>query len=219
MKHNDVSLSEKGFLPPVGTALKLYLKGNPDPLQGVLVGIIPDKYLIVMGQFRAAAGTALEGRKTTVQFVREDTVYEFDSELSGVSCHPEEIAFITCPEKVEPIERRRQKRFACFLPAASVIGEEKHQGVIQEISERGCTFVIKASPGVKVPPMKISDPLTLSFQWPGMKKEEAIVGEVRSIQFSIEFYKNEMRLGVKKRKDASGVLKRIAEYFGTFEPH
>lgn len=218
MVRNADSLSGKKLLPGLGTNLQFKIEGVVERLNGILVGMIPDTCLIIQGHFASVADKVPDGTRTTIRYREGDTVYGFNAEFKGIISHPEHLAFITYPEEIETIERRRQRRFKCFLPAEVMIGDEKRPGIIQDISERGCTFVIKVSPGGRALPIRVSDSLTLAFQWPGMDKKEAIVAEVRSIQFSVEFYKNEMRLGVKKCDDASEVLKRIADYLATFEP-
>ena len=143
----DNAAPEEG--PPIalGTALQLQIDGISERVSGVLVGIVSGECLIVRGQFESLEGRLAEGHKTTVRYSHEGAVNTFASEFMGVITTPVELAFIKHPEQIEAIELRSHKRMECFLPAELIIRNEIYSGTIQDVSEKGCKFILDVSGG------------------------------------------------------------------------
>jgi hypothetical protein len=206
--------TEKDQIIALGTTLHLKIDGGAEGFKGVLVGIVPNEYLIIKGQFYEIEHKSCKESETIVRYVHEGIVYKFSSLLLGVISTPVELGFLTYPEEIETIELRSHKRTECFFPAELIIRNEKYQVVIQEVSEGGCKFKAKLPKGEKLPAIKKNDPLTLMAQLSGKEDAQTILGEARHIQFLSDFDTEEMYTGVKFHEPGPQELKTNIEHNG-----
>jgi hypothetical protein len=214
----DDAPSEEG--PPIalGTSLALEIDGVAERLSGILVGIVPGECLIVRGQFESLEGQGAEGRTITVQYSREGAANSFASEFMGAITTPLELAFIAYPEEIEAIELRAHKRRECFLPAELVVRNEIYAGAIQDISEKGCKFILDVSGGRESPAIEGSEQVILVVEAPEGEERQEIAGEARNVHFNAEFDAEEMQVGIKFQDEAPESLKSTIENTLTPEP-
>jgi hypothetical protein len=211
-EHKANNKAEKNLIIALGTTLHLNIDGVADGLTGVLVGMVPNEYLIIQGQFYDIEDKLCKESKAIVRYVHEAIVYKFSSQLLGVISTPVELGFLAYPEEIETIELRSNKRIECFLPAELVIRGEKYQVVIRDISEGGCRLKAKLPKGKALPAITSNDQLTLIAQLSGKEYPQLILGEVRHIQFLSDFDAEEMHIGAKFHERGLEDLKTIIEH-------
>jgi len=208
--YEDVS-SPKGPVIALGTPVQLQIDGVSERLYGVLVGMIAGECLIIRGQFDSLEGQAIEGKKATVGYPHEGAANTFASEWMGAITTPVELAFVKYPEEIEVRELRAHERMECFLPAELIIRNETYAGTIQDISERGCKFILNISGGRESPEINEPERVTLLVHMPEAEERQEISGEARNVHFSAAFDAEEMHVGIQFLGEASEGLKRIAE--------
>jgi len=213
----DNATSEEGPLIALGTALQFQIDGVSERFSGVLVGMVAGEYLVIRGQFESLEGQLIEGHKTSVRYAHEGAVNAFASEFMGAITTPVELAFIKHPEEIEAIEIRAHNRMECFLPAELIIRNEICSGTIQDISEKGCKFILDVSGGRESPAIGESERVTLVVQMPEVEEKQEISGEVKNVHCNAEFDTEEMHVGIKFQDETSESLKRIAEHISTVE--
>lgn len=210
-EHTANDKTEKDQIIALGTTLHLNIDGVADGLTGVLVGIVPNEYLIIQGQFYDIKNKLGKDNKATVRYVHEDMVSKFSSQLVGVIATPVELGFLTYPEAIKTIDLRSHRRIECFLPTELLIRGEKYRVVIRDISEGGCRLTARLPKGKALPAITRNDQLTLIAQVSGEGYPQLILGEVRHIQFFSDFDAEQMHIGVKFHERGLKDLQTIIE--------
>jgi len=208
----DNATSEEDPTITLGTALQFQIDGVSERFSGVFVGMVAGECLIIRGQFESLEGRLVEGHKTTARYTHEGAVNAFASEFMGAITTPVGLAFIKYPEEIEAVELRAHKRMECFLPAELIIRNETYSGTIQDISEKGCRFILDVSGGRESPAINEAERVTLVVQMPEAEERQEISGEARNVHFNAEFDTEEMHMGVRFQDETSESLKRIAEH-------
>ncbi|MBN2468954.1 MAG: PilZ domain-containing protein [Deltaproteobacteria bacterium] len=211
--------SQKKFSIELGTTLQLKIQGSVARLKGVLVGMVPEEYLIIRGDFTSLTGRLHKGRRISGRYLYEGTICEFHSELIEFVDTHRELAFIQYPDKIETSELRSHRRVGCFLPAELTIGTQEYRSVILDLSEGGCKCVADVSKEEEAQSIRLNGQVTVGFGLPGVEGKHTIVGDVKGIQFVTESDTEETRLGIKFREVAPEVKKKISDFISSIELH
>lgn len=210
--------AEEGLVLAIGTALQAQIAGVSERISGVLVGVVAGECLIIRGQFDSLEGLSVEGQRATVHYIQQGARKAFAGEWIGAITSPVELAFIKYPEEIETIELRAHKREECFLPADIKIRNEVYSGIVQDISEKGCRFILDVSGGGEAPAIGKAEQVIVVVHLPEAEEKEEIAGEVRNAHFAAEFDTEEMHVGIEFQDETPESLKRIAENIMAAEP-
>ena len=170
----------------LGTQLQIQIEGVAFRFKSTLVGIEPDNYLIIKTPGATPFGSIkhklFRGSQFTVRYLARGTVFGFQSRLMGAISTPTKLLFLEYPNVVENCDLRSHERIDCLLPAKGNIKDKERQGIILDLSEGGCCYLIKALKGEELPSVQIDEQITLRCQFPGIEGEQVVSGKVRNIR-------------------------------------
>ncbi|NIA09116.1 MAG: hypothetical protein GWP10_05010 [Nitrospiraceae bacterium] len=197
----------------LGTQLQINIAGVDFKLKSTLIGIKPDKYLIIEAPLTSPYGNIghkfFQGNKIIVRYLYKGTVFGFQSELIEEMYVPLRLLFIKYPVIIEEHNLRVQKRIDCFLPIKIKFKDKIKEGIILDISEGGCCCVSKkAATDKELISVQIDEEVTLKCQFPGIEGEQAISGKVKTIKRD----KQQMTLGVMFSEIDPKIKDAIAQY-------
>ena len=181
----------------LGTQLQIEIDGVDFNFKSTLIGIEPDKYLIINAPVTSPYGSIkhkyFRGNKIIVRYLYKGTVFGFQSELVKDIYTPLKLLFVKYPEIIEEHNLRSRERIDCFLPIKIKIKSEERDGVIIDINKGGCCCVSKeAVKDKELLSVEIDDQVTLRCQFPQIEGEQVILGKVKSIRRD----KKQMTLGI-----------------------
>ena len=199
----------------LGTQLEIEIEGVPTRIKSSLVGIEPDKYLIIKAPEAALPDSIknklFRGNQIVVRYLCKGTLFGFRSQLVQVTSTPIRLLFVEYPKTIEAHDLRSHERIDCFLPAKIEIKDEVKNGLILDISEGGCRYLIKSSEGEKLPSVHLYELISLRCQFPGTESEQVVSGEVRNVGMD----KQKAVLGIQFHEIAPGLQNIIAQYIST----
>lgn len=117
MKVQEEVLRGKILNIGLGTRLQVQLSGMEGQFRSNLVGMEPERYLIVQVPMMTGILNKLqEGNRATVRYLYSGYIYGFSSTVMHFSTKPAPLLFLAYPKTVEIIELRKSKRVDCFFP-------------------------------------------------------------------------------------------------------
>ncbi len=162
-----------------------------EPVRIILIGIKPERYIAVTVPLKEGRKVNLRDRnKVLVYFPSGEKVYEFYSKVIKVIDDPIRYILLEYPEEIKIRERRRHKRIRCLVSAKVQYSGSKKEGVIKDISKKGCRIVFPLEKGDFL--FKKDEPVIISCKFPGIPGEQEISGIIRNVTFS----EDEMSVGI-----------------------
>jgi c-di-GMP-binding flagellar brake protein YcgR len=191
MRTGDNSLLEQfnvgeSILIPVGTHVELELEGVTAKMKSYCAGALPEDCLIFKYPDAADLGPVnqklREGNKITVRYADRGNVFAFQSELLGFVTAPVKLIFVAYPVTIVRHSLRKVQRVDYPLFAEVDINNEQFEGLIKDISARGCRLSIVASSSSQtLPSIKVEQTLSVRCTLPGMETETVFSGQVKSL--------------------------------------
>lgn len=214
----DNSAAGKRLSIEIGSQVQVEIEGIPSRHQTTFIGMELFEYLIikipVFPQKMRLGGVKhklFPGNQITVRYIYEGSVFGFQTKLIEALFMPKRLLVLEYPEVIAQHDLRSEKRIDCFLPTTTKIKDKEAQGIIIDINENGCRYLIKAVKDRKLPPVQMDDPITLRCQFPGEPEEQVVSGIVRNIKRNSQ----EMALGVQFRKMTDNLYDLISLYIST----
>jgi len=125
----------------LGIKVLLELEKQPEKWNGLLVGMEPERYLIVRVPALAAAKNHLQpGSHTVCRYICRGNVVQFRTKVLGHVLHPVKLLFLKFPSGFQVLNLRKNPRIECFLPADVDIEGRHYPGTLLDISIGGCKF-------------------------------------------------------------------------------
>ena len=196
----------------LGSSIELMIEGVEFSLRSVLIGMEPDKYLIIrapVDDLNMNESTPWESRQIMVRYIYRDTVLGFRSKVIQALPSPLEALFIEYPEKIERYDRRSEERMPCFLRANMQIEEERQHTIIDDINHGGCRCLIKGSE--ELPSVRLDEQVTLKWRFPGIDEEQVASGKVKNLSR----HRRELTLGIQFDNIAPATKDAITEYISS----
>jgi c-di-GMP-binding flagellar brake protein YcgR len=170
----------------IGTQLQVSIEGVDYKYISTLIGMEPDKYLIIHAQgsmINSARHKLFRGSKLLIRYLYKGSAFGFQSELIQDIYAPLKLLFLKYPEIIEEHNFRSGERIACVLPIKIKINNEEKTGIIQDLSKKGCSCIVKeAEKDKKLPSVQIDEQVTLICQFPLIEGTHAILGKVRNFR-------------------------------------
>jgi c-di-GMP-binding flagellar brake protein YcgR len=183
--HEDV-LHGKIINIGFGTQLQVELMGREGHFKSILVGMEPDKYLLIkLPMMPGILNKLYEGNRVTVRYMYSGSVYGFHSIVLHYVTKPSSLLFVAYPKTIEVLQLRNSKRVDCLFPGKAKIQEKEYTGTIEDISTGGCRFSIPTSDESTVPKMEIGESIQLSFQLIGCPQPQTVSGIVRGLSLDL----------------------------------
>lgn len=208
---------EKVTNPSSSTRLNIELGNHvliklPDmeaTVKSALIGLEPQQYLIV----RIPIGIAIQEqlsqlKKLSVSYVSLGTTYGFDAEILGITTDPVNLLFLSYPGVVTEQDQRLTPRVSCHIPATAIINETRLNGIITDMSHKGCRFVVRIPTKITPYQVRILTDVNLSFALHGIDGSEELLGIVRNT--SIDRFR--IALGIEFEKLSAAMQTKIREY-------
>ncbi len=125
--------------------LNLKLDEVDERLPALLLGQLPEKYLIVTKPRAVGIDQFIKpGAWLKVVHLFEGNVYGFETTILSHTETPSRLMFLSYPERIELVELRRHTRLNAHIPASLLCGDERHAGILWDLSRGGCRFVTAA---------------------------------------------------------------------------
>ncbi len=208
---------EKVTNPSSSTRLNIELGNHvliklPDmeaTIKTALIGLEPQQYLIV----RIPLGVEIQKqlarhKKISVSYVSLGTTYGFDAEVLGITSDPVHLLFLSYPDVVTEQDQRLTPRVSCHVPASAVINQTRLNGIITDMSHKGCRFVVRIPAKITPYQVRILTDVNLSFALHGIDGSEELLGIVRNT--SIDRFR--IALGIEFEKLSSDMMAKIKNY-------
>lgn len=173
----------------IGAKLKMEFDELESPLMSVMVGMVPERYLIVTAPAPGPVITkALERqRHITVKYIHMGRLCMFRTWVQKSIDAPYRLLFLEYPSAIHYHELRRSKRATIFVPCTFTAQDSpEYYGVLVDISSLGCQVRIKAKGNGPLPNVSLEEKVRLRCLLPGIKDDQKIEGVVKNIQKSQE---------------------------------
>ena len=172
---------------PCGTPLNIDMDDVSVPVTSVLAGMNkclfvaitpPEPYAMIKHKL-------FSGNPMVIRFVHEGAVLAAQTKVMDVITKPIKLVFLDYPQKVVSRDLRQQKRINCYIPARIIIRSHRQDGLIQDITEGGCRFVVKTDRALNrvqnIPQPQKGDEAALTIQFPGINGVHVAIGTVMNI--------------------------------------
>jgi c-di-GMP-binding flagellar brake protein YcgR len=216
----DYLFTERHILIGLGSEVQIQIEGVTFRFKSTLIGMESDECLIIKtpmvpsdAPFTSIQHKLFPGIQIVVRYLYKGTVFGFQSKLIKAITTPLRLLFVEYPKIIENYDLRSEERTDCFLPTKIEIKNEEEHGAILDISERGCRCLIKALDGKILPYIEIDERITLRCQFPGIKDDQVISGNVKNFSRDNE----EMILGIEFHEIAAGLKTIIDQYLSNIK--
>ena len=178
----------------IGKELQITIDGISFPVQSRLVGIDSGKFIIIHppSRFKDVKHKLYPGNKIIVRYLVRGEVVAFATSLIEIISQPSLLMFLKFPEKLIHQNIRSVKRAACLIPVMTRFEGHVYQGVINDISLKGCQCIIMMPPPPDAPAFEKNQPIELHFKFIGDRGEQTLSGIIKNFRHK----KNRATIGV-----------------------
>lgn len=195
----------------MGTELQVEFADVTIPSYSVLVGMDSELYMVIKAPtpYNLIKQKMYTGNELIIKYLFGGTVYAFQSKIIEAVSRPFKLVFIEYPKIIEKHELRSFKRAKCFFPTRIGFENKFCNGLVVDISRRGCKCQIQLISGEKYPGFRVDESISLACKFPGIKGDVAIKGTLRNLKRN----KQEIILGISfSSKNTEAVQQIINQY-------
>lgn len=184
IRDEDIAKMGTRIAVEIGVPIKLELDGIELPLQSVIIGLEPDRYIIIKAPepFKRVEHKFFKGADLIVRYISQGTVYAFQTKLMESITKPLALLFIEYPRIIQHHELRKRRRLSCHIPARVILGEMENIGCILDLAVTGCRCLIQASKNPEFIRCDLDKEITLKCIFPGSKEMTTLHGSIRNIK-------------------------------------
>jgi CheY-like chemotaxis protein len=199
----------------IGTQLQLKAEGVSVALQSTLVGMVPDDYLAIKmpDYYKTFTQGINKNIEFQVRYMYLGTIYIFRSKPMAFFSHPRGIILLEYPKIVEFYDLRTNRRVFCAVPFNINTRDGGLEGLVVDISKKGCRCQINVDPDNTDNLLKISDEIVMKCRFPEIKTEVEINGLIQNISRS----KHEAFYGIEFHNNTLEVQKSISQFIYSAE--
>lgn len=168
----------------IGTRLQLQVgAGSAEmKLNGTLIGMSPDEFLIVaIPAIPGVLAKLSEGSPVTVRYVFGGGVYGFTASVVSCIHKPKLLLFMSYPHALEIVNLRKTKRLISLLPASALIQQKIFEGVLMDLSQGGCKLSIE-SEADNIPIINAGEEVHITVHLTGAASPQVVRGIVQSVR-------------------------------------
>ena len=198
----------------MGTELQVEFADVSIPSYSVLVGMDNELYMVIKAPtpYNMIKQKIYTGNELIIKYLFGGTVYAFQSKIIDAVSRPFKLVFIEYPKIIEKHELRSFKRAKCFFPTRIGFDKKTCNGLVVDISRKGCKCQIQLVSGEKYPLFKVDEPIALACKFPGIEGEVEISGTLRNLKKN----RQEIVLGISfSQKNPDTVQQIINQYILT----
>ncbi len=170
----------------IGSAMSLKFSDDQQEIEGLFVGSEAHDYMIV----RLPLGidrTALEkGRPLSVSYESSGNAFHIESSILYY-LEKFQLIFLSYPQAYEISTLRKEDRINCHIPATVSIDRKALKGLITDISNNGCQFIVKIPSTFKLHRVSVLTDINLALSSFGQSDPTQFKGKVRNT--NIDEYK------------------------------
>jgi c-di-GMP-binding flagellar brake protein YcgR len=176
-------------------------------LEGVLVGTEAPNFIIVRFNKIPDGFSFSEGQAYAATYVSSGIVYRVHNTVLG-SLKKMNLVVLTYPVVYDQDVLRKEPRVACSIPATAKIERNALKGLITDISNHGCQFMVKIPSSIKLYSISVLTDINLSLSMLGERDPTRLKGKVRNTNFD-EF---KIALGIEFEKMESQISQRLTHF-------
>jgi c-di-GMP-binding flagellar brake protein YcgR len=169
----------------MGTTLQFQIgkKGAEFRATAVLVGLVPDEYLIIrVPPIPGILSRLNEGDPMIVRYLYGGNLYGFTSKILTQIYKPTLMLFVAYPEAVETLNLRRTPRVQCCFPATLTRNSRTFRAVVLDISQGGSRVGLDIDE-VGAFSFEIDQTVKLRFHLTGVAApEQVIMGRIKNLK-------------------------------------
>ena len=185
---------------PIGGKMTFKPEDDERQLEGILVGIDEPNCIIVRFTQIPEAFPINEGQSYAATYVSSGTVYRVYNSVLGCM-EKMNLVVLSYPVTFEKDALRQEPRVSCAIPATAKIQRNALRGLITDISNHGCQFIVKIPATIKLHRISVLTDINLSLSMLGERDPTRLRGKVRNtnidefkIALGIEFEKMEQQI-------------------------
>ena len=174
---------KKNIFIETGSVLSLTFERIEASMKSTFVGKKSDQYIVITPPpgFETIEKQLLQTDRIKIKYLFEGNIFEFNTSLTEIRHSPLTLLLLQCPASVEKRELRSEQRINCLIPAKVEIRNELRDGVIEDISKKGCRCVFETSKNMEKT-VQLDDHIALNFCFPGIVDRQEILGRIKEIQ-------------------------------------
>jgi c-di-GMP-binding flagellar brake protein YcgR len=194
----------------IGTRMQFQLGTNEGKFKaaGIMVGMIPDEYLMIrVPAIPGILGRLNEGDPIVVRYVFAGNIYGFSTTIVTSINKPALMVFLAYPHAVETLNLRKARRIQCGFPATVKTESGDLKAVMGDISLGGCRVCLDNDTSAATA-FDVGQTVSLSFHLAGVAEEQAIDGKVKNIKVDAQSFE----MGVQFDQENEAVLQNVRQY-------
>ena len=185
---------------PIGGKITFKPEDDERQIEGVLVGVDEPNFVIVRLIQVLDNFPINEGQSYAATYVSSGTVYRVYNSVLGY-LEKMNLIVLSYPVTFEKDTLRKEPRVSCAIPATAKIERNALRGLITDISNHGCQFIVKIPATIKLHRISVLTDINLSLSMLGERDPTRLQGRVRNtnidefkIALGIEFEKMEQQI-------------------------
>jgi hypothetical protein len=170
MKSEHISLPDNSaqyiYLPglSLGTTFQIKFEGL-GTAQTNLIGMNAGKFLICERPPISDIWSKLyQKNHAIVRYIFTGRIYSFSCTLLELIKNPYRLSILSYPETVEVINLREHERISCNINAEVTVGNRLHEGIIANISWRGCSFEVERT-DENLPQLRVNEEILIAIHF------------------------------------------------------
>ena len=187
----------------IGSTISIQDDMRQAPVDSRLVGFEASNYVIVRLPASPKGEVFKIGQSVTARYVHAGVAHRFNATILFEA--PEfHLIFLSYPLAYDSQPLRRETRVNCSIPATANIERRAFKGLITDISNHGCQFIVKIPSSFKLYRVSVLTDIHLSLSLFGPGDAAKVRGKVRNtnvdelkIVLGIEFERLEEELSQK----------------------
>jgi c-di-GMP-binding flagellar brake protein YcgR len=165
-------------LHPQGT-ISLQFSEDTTPRECRLVGSEAPDFFIVRLPMDIDGSAVRAGQNVVAVYSGNGLAHKFD--VAVLHCLPKfQLLLLSYPEIDDVRNLRRETRVNCRIPATASIEERALKGLITDISNHGCQFIVKIPTRFKLYRVSVLTDINLSLSLFGPREAAQLKGKVRN---------------------------------------
>jgi c-di-GMP-binding flagellar brake protein YcgR len=208
---NHLATSGKRIPMEIGLRVKLEFPLSDTRFESNMVGMIPDRLLILTHPQPSDSMEDLVGfeQRVIVKFVQKGRSWMFKTQLLKVIEKPFNLLFFEYPVVLHYHELQAAKRSSIFLPCTFHLKNEQELfGTIVDLSTTGALCRIKQKTESTSPHLDLANAISLRCLMPGLQDEQRLSGIIRNLAKT----NGELRVGV----EFDNLQPHITEIIGNY---
>ncbi len=170
----------------IGSAMSLKFSDDQQEMEGLFVGSEAHDYMIVRLPLGIERNALQEGRPLSVSYELSGNAYHIETSILYF-LDKFNLVFLSYPQAYEINTLRKENRINCHIPATASIDRKALKGLITDISNNGCQFIVKIPATFKLNRVSVLTDINLSLSTFGQSDSAQLKGKVRNT--NIDEYK------------------------------